>query len=156
MIYDGINLNEASLEDIRNMEIEHVATQLIALGLNKRLCSMEGREIIAEHNLSGDINEVANKLNMYSIMLKRIDLNEQLRSDIIERKTILMNHRENADSDDKASQQKLDSMMEAIKTHDPETIIKTAMDNYNNPSNQDVKIRNDALHDAKLCECYTN
>lgn len=156
MIYDGINLNEASLEELRNMEIEHVATQLLALGLTKRLCSMEGREIIAEYNISGDITEVANRLNMYSIMLETIDLDEQFRTNIIERKTILMKHRENADSDDKATHRRLNSIMEAVKTHDAETIITTVMNNHNDPSNQDIKIRNDALHDAKLCECYTN
>jgi len=154
MNFDGIDLNEASLEEVREMEIGHVAIQLCSLGMNKRLCSMEGREVIAEYEYKGDFVDVVTELNMYSLTLEKTELDESFRADIIERKNRLINHRENADSDDKDRHKSLDAIMEAIQTRNPENVIAASM--INHEQNQDADLRHDALHNAQMCECYTN
>lgn len=156
MNFENINLETATDEELLEMELGHVAIQLIALGMSKRLCSLEGREVIAEYGLKGNFDDVVQQLNMYSEALEEIGIVQGSREAIIERKMDLMEHRATADSDDKREAEKLATIMEAIKTRDPKHVIETTLAQDASSDIDDIKIRQDALHEAKLCTCYTN
>lgn len=158
MIFDNLDLDTATNEEILEMELSHVAYQLLAMGMNKRLCSLEGREVIAEYGFSGNFDDVVHALNMYSEMLEDLGVCDDAREGIIKRKEALIAYRATADSDDKYEAGKLTTIMEAIKTRDPEHVIATtlAQNAGTNPNSADVQIRQNALHDAKMCVCYTN
>lgn len=156
MIYDGINLNEISLDTLRDMEISDIQVKIHSLWLHKRLCTTDGREIIAEYNIRGDVIQVNNYLESYLTMLETTELNESFRSEIITRKCKLLKHRLFADIDDYAYKARLDSIAKARKTRNVDTIINTAINNYQTPESYDIRIRQSALHNARLCECFTN
>ena len=156
MIFDNTNLKTATNAEVLEMELGHVETQLIALGMSERLCSLEGREVIAEYGFSGNFNDVARALKKYSETIEDNGVDDYIRNEIIERKEALIAHRAESDSDDKYESEKLATILEAIKTHDPEHIIATTIAQNAKADTADVKIRQDALHEAKLCTCYTN
>jgi hypothetical protein len=156
MVFDDIDLSTASLNEVKEMELGHVAIQLMAMGMSKRLCSLEGREVIAEFQMSGDLQTVAGLLDAYSQKLENTEMTEEIREEIIKRKERLIKYRSEADSDDTDKTARYEELLEAVKTRDPDVVLATALKNNSNPDYQDIKLRQDALHDAKVCECYTN
>lgn len=156
MKFNDIELETATNEELLKMELGHIEVQLTGLNLSQRLCSLEGREVIAEYKFPGNFDTVVESLYDYATALKDTGVNEKNRREIIARKKDLLHQREIADSDDKHEAAKLKTILEAIKTHDPDHIIETAMIQNATYSSDDVKLRQDALHNAKLCLCYTN
>ena len=142
MIFDGIDLQTCSLEELKEMELGHVATKLLELAKSKRLCSLEGKEVLAEYDLKGTFSDVVRQLDNYSLEVDAMGCTEQDREEIILRKTRLIMHR-----DMKETSIEYEAIREAISAGDQQKVTDLA-DQY-------IMMANIA-HDNKMCECFTN
>ena len=142
MIFEGINIQTATLEELKEMELGHVAKQLLALAETKRLCSLEGKEVIAEYGLKGNFDEVVRQLDDYSLEVEAVGFIDEERPDIIRRKVRLCLHRDKTETEIEYQ-----GIHEAVCAGDKEKVIDLA--------NQAVMMAN-AAHDNKMCECFTN
>lgn len=142
MMFDGTDLETASLEEVKEIELAHVAMQLLSLAQTKRLCSITGKEVLAEFRFKGNFNEVVQQLNLHSALTEDCEMTEESRALIIKRKKRLLEHMEKCDSDVQTS-----AMLEAIHQKDPMQVIDLASQKH---------MLNDILHEQGMCECFTN
>lgn len=162
MEFNGINLNEATLDQLQEIELEHTSSLLLRLGMTGRLCSWEGKEVIAEYGLEGNFDEVVEQLKLYHEAIEDIGFDEITARCMIARKQILLEYRENMDSDTKQEMEKYNAVLEAVRSNetDPikkrDQIIATALEKNQSNESQNVQLRMEALHDAGMCECFTN
>jgi len=142
MIFDGINLETCTLEELKEMELGHVANKLLELATSKRLCSLEGKEVLAEYQFKGTFKEVVKQLDDYSLEIDALGLTEKDRKDIIMGKIRLLTHR-----DMKKASVEYEAIREAIEEGDEDKVTDL--------TNQYVIMANIA-HENKMCECFTN
>lgn len=142
MQFDEINLLTATLDEIKQMELGHVAYQLLEVAETKRLCSIVGREILAEYKFKGNFDEVVRQLNEYSLKVESTKFTENDRSEIIARKLRLMLHRDLSYLDVQHQ-----AITEAVSMQDHDKVIDLACQTY---------MLSTIAHDQKMCECFTN
>jgi|GEM_PF-6183002 hypothetical protein len=142
MIFDGTDLETASLNEVKEIELAHIANQLFSLAQTKRLCSITGKEVLAEFRFKGNFDEVVQQLNLMSALTEDCAMTEEGRTLIIKRKKRLLAHMESCDSDVQTT-----AMLEAVRSNDPMLVIDLASQKH---------MLNDILHEQGMCECFTN
>jgi len=136
------NIYELSLEELVSYEIEHAELQYRLLSVSSKLCSKQGREVIAEYEFTGNVVEVLAKLQLYIMKLEDNQFTETDKLDLIIRKQKLIEYIEQHKVDFYQSE-----IVKAIKEHDMNKVIDL--------TNQRTILR-ESLHENKMCECYNN
>lgn len=142
MKFNGVDYSTVTLEELKNEELGHVAIQLLDLAETKRLCSITGREVIAEYGFKGTFNQVVEQLNEYSLHIEKEGLTEEDRKNITMRKLKLDLHIEMEGSEEHTQE-----MLKAIKKNDESLVIDMALQKH---------MLQKILHDQGMCECFNN
>ena len=142
MMFDGTNLETASLDEVKEIELAHVAMQLLSLAQSKRLCSITGKEVLAEFRFKGNFDEVVQRLNLHFALTEDCEMTEDGRALIIKRKKCLLAHMDKCDHDVQTN-----AILEAIHQKDPMQVIDLASQKH---------MLNNILHEQGMCECFTN
>jgi len=142
---DGMDFDSISLSEIRLIEQEHVSILLRSFK-DARLCSYDGRLIIAQYGFRGGKDAVYASLLDYHKYLDNNELTVIDREAIRIRKMKLIQFNEESERDWNHQRIRL-----AVKSRNFQLLIDTT-----NSVAEDKKLLADILHDQKMCLCYHN